>query len=133
MKTSKELLKELVDYLKSEKKFKTQAELSLHAGYKEQTLTQAISKKSGHQAVIDNLKIIYRDLLKNSIWDDVPKAHGKEESRDASKDYKHDDPVNIASEYQEKYIRLLEENRELYKKLLEKNKDPETVRLKRAK
>lgn len=67
MKSSKESLKELVDFLIIAKKFKTQSELSLDAGYKEQTLTQAISKKTGHRAVIDKLKIIYRDLLKKSI------------------------------------------------------------------
>lgn len=69
MKSSKEELKELVLFLINAKKFRTQSELSVDAGYAEQGLTQAISKKKGHEAVIDNLKLIYRDLLKNSIWD----------------------------------------------------------------
>ncbi len=70
MKTSKEILKELVDFLRIAKKFETQSELSVDAGLRPQTLTQAISKKDGHEAVIKKLKIIYRDLLKKSIWDD---------------------------------------------------------------
>lgn len=68
LKNSKEILKNLIDYL-IKKTGKKQWELSLGAGYEKETLTQMKAKPTGHEAIIDTLKRVYKDSLKNSIYE----------------------------------------------------------------
>ncbi len=127
MKSSKETLRELVNFLKIAKKFKTQAELSLDAGYKSETLTQAISKKSGHQAVINNLKIIYRDTLKKSIWDNNSKKDYPIEEEENNQVY--EDDKSLAH----RLIAAQDQIIALQKELINKNKtDAQQPPLKKA-
>lgn len=65
---SKKQLKELIDLLKK-KTGKTQAQLSIEAGYKPKTLSQLMSKGTS-QVNLDEpynqLRIVYKDWLNNS-------------------------------------------------------------------
>jgi len=58
-------LRQLVDQLKKDLG-KTQEQISVDAGYEPQGLTQALSKKSGHEAVLKQLKIAYKSVLEKS-------------------------------------------------------------------
>ncbi len=61
---SKDDLKRLVERLK-DITGKTQKQLSVEAGYEEDSLTQAISKKEGHQAVIKQLMLAFKAELED--------------------------------------------------------------------
>lgn len=62
---SKEDLRELIKAIKKATGL-TQKEISVGASYDENTLTQALSRDTGHEAVIKQLHIVYDDRLKNS-------------------------------------------------------------------
>ena len=66
---AKETLKNLIEFL-MKKTNKNQSQLSVGAGYEIDTLSQLKSKPEGHEAVIKKLKLIYKDELKNSMFDD---------------------------------------------------------------
>lgn len=69
MKSSKIILKELVKFLTTTTG-KKQWEISKGAGYEKETVTQMLSKPTGHEPVIDQLKLVYKETLKNSIYDE---------------------------------------------------------------
>ena len=72
MKNSKEILSDIIEFLKKETG-KTQGELSVGAGYAAETLAQLKSKESGQEPAIDQLRIVYKEIFKNSIYqvDDI--------------------------------------------------------------
>jgi hypothetical protein len=64
MKSKKDVIA-LIKTIK-EKTGKTQAKISLGAGWEEKTLTQLLSKNSGMEAVYSQLSLAYKDVLNNS-------------------------------------------------------------------
>lgn len=73
---SKEKLQNLIETIK-EATGKTQGQISIGAGYKEKSLTQALSKEDGHEPVIKRLEIAYRDVLKKPTLNKVEAKGGK--------------------------------------------------------
>lgn len=66
LKKEKENLSDLIDLLKIKTK-KNQSEISVEAGYEPQTLAQLKSKPGTHDSVIKQLRLVYKDILNNSI------------------------------------------------------------------
>lgn len=73
----------------------TQEEISVTAGYKPKTLTQLVSNKEGHSAVIRKLEIAYKDVLNNYTNTQPTKS-----------------TPGMSKDYVEKYIALLERQNE---------------------
>lgn len=62
---AKEELRKLIKQIKNSTGL-TQEQISVEAGYEEKTLTQALSRQKGHEAVIKQLNLVFGERLKNT-------------------------------------------------------------------
>jgi transcriptional regulator with XRE-family HTH domain len=76
LKNSKEELRSLINDLKNSTGL-TQEQLSVAAGYSAKTLTQALSKKEGHDAVMKQLKLIDWGKVDKTLLETVDNKNSK--------------------------------------------------------
>lgn len=104
----KKELKILIETLKKATG-KTQGQISLGAGYEEKSLTQALSKSRGHQAVIKQLRIAYKNILENPTNIDYDKVMSS-----IIKEQKHRRKAEALAyedvHFKNKYLELLEKH-----------------------
>ncbi len=82
---SKDDLKRLVERLKDITGL-SQQELSERAGYKMRSLTQAISKDEGHDAVIRHSTLMFKDFLDSAALDETTKGSSLEKEEFKKRD-----------------------------------------------
>ena len=118
---SKEELKSLINTVKKHKKW-TQEKVSIEAGYKADTLTQALSKPKGQEAVIKHLRLIYRDILEPKKYEENEITRKVEEEGEPL-DTKRENAVlkEKISELEERNAELNERNAELEERHAELN------------